>query len=158
MFKEDLAHQIATKIYEKTGVAIDSDDPTVLLTLGIAEVIEDINNKNAEKLNEFLSSLELSCEKVDGFNEKIDKFTTVTKQVILNNAKKEIDQTVSESVKNVPEQIDAIVQSIPGKIEKTASYIKQSAMLESQKNRNIFIILIILQALTLLLALLSLIK
>lgn len=122
---EQLAHKIATKIYEKTGVAVSADDPTVLLTLAIADVLEDLNNKTTDKIDEFVSVLENVTDKTMVMDENINRFTLATKQLILANAQKEIEQTINKSIKKLPDIIEKNTRS-------------------NLKNNNIFVIIILL--------------
>lgn len=103
--QEKLCHQIATKIFDKTGIAIEWNDPIVILTLCNIQLIEDA-------VSPFLSQLENTTETLNNFNNQLDLYIKTTQQVLITTGKKEITDTINQPLKDIVTKLNQIETSV----------------------------------------------
>jgi hypothetical protein len=97
--QDKLKHELTTKIFNQTGIAVDSDDPIVLLTLCNINIIED-------KLTPFFTQLELFSQNIQDIDKQLALYKSVAQQVITANSKKEIIEVVEEKILNHLNQME----------------------------------------------------
>ena len=90
--QEKLRHQIATKIYEKTGIAIDTDDPIIIVTLSIIDIMND-------NLIPFNTKLESTTELLESIDKNTENYINITKQYLLKLGQKEITTIFDKEIK-----------------------------------------------------------
>jgi len=97
--QEKLMHEIATNIFQKTGIAINTDDPLIIITLCNILLIE-------EKIQPFLLQLEHTTDKLNNVNQKLDTYIKTVRQVLITNGKKEISETINQNLNELIKQIN----------------------------------------------------
>lgn len=95
---ENLRRQIAARIFEKTGIAINIDDPIVIVTLSIIELMDD-------NLIPFTTQLEATTDLLNSIEQKTENYINVTKQYLIKSGQTEMGKLFNPEIKRTIEEI-----------------------------------------------------